>query len=347
MQGVGIDQAAAELRGGVMIGAWLFASLLVSASLTWLARRYALRRQLLDAPGERRAHTVPTPRGGGIGIVVVLVLAGVWLLGVVVDRVELAAMLAGLVMVAGVGLIDDHRPLSPFLRLGVQVVAAALLAAGTWHATREPILAGGAFVLAMALTNIWNFMDGIDGIATSQALLVALPIVVLEADAWSWWAAALAAATLGFLPFNFPKARIFLGDVGSGTLGFALAALLVHGLADAPLTHAWLWALPPSAFLVDAGLTLGRRVVRGERFWEPHSQHAYQAWARRLGSHVPVTCAYAGWTIASIVLMAWLGSRDRDTAQVSGFIAAWYIAGAGIWLSLQGKGVPRVKESTE
>jgi UDP-N-acetylmuramyl pentapeptide phosphotransferase/UDP-N-acetylglucosamine-1-phosphate transferase len=330
-----------------MIVAWLLAGLFVSAGLTWLARRYALRRDLLDAPGERRAHTVPTPRGGGIGIVVVLVLAGLWLLGSVVDRFELAAMLAGLVLIAVVGFIDDHRSLSPFLRLGVQVIAAGLLAAGTFHATGEPILAIGAFVLAMALTNIWNFMDGIDGIAASQALLVALPLVVLEADAWSWWAAALAAASLGFLPFNFPKARIFLGDVGSGTLGFALAALLVHGLRGAPSTHAWLWALPPSAFLVDAGLTLGRRVLRGERFWQPHSQHAYQAWARRIGSHVPVTCAYAVWTIASIVLMAWLGSSDRDLVEVCGFVIAWYIAGAGIWLALQGKGVPRVKESTE
>jgi UDP-N-acetylmuramyl pentapeptide phosphotransferase/UDP-N-acetylglucosamine-1-phosphate transferase len=326
---------------------WLFASLVVSAGLTWLARRYALRRQLLDAPGERRAHTVPTPRGGGIGIVVVLVLAALLSMGQVVDRIELGAMLAGLVLVAGVGLIDDHRSLSPFLRLGVQVVAAGLLAAGTWHATHEPALAFGAFVLAMALTNIWNFMDGIDGIAASQTLLVALPIAVLEPGAWSVWAWALVAAILGFLPFNFPKARIFLGDVGSGALGFALAALLIHRLAGAPSTHAWLWALPPSAFLIDAGLTLARRVLRRERWWRPHAQHAYQAWAREAGSHVPVTCAYAGWTVASILLMAWLGSGDRDIVQVSAVIVAWYIAGGWIWLLLQGKGVTRVKESTE
>lgn len=328
-----------------MILAWLLACLAIGSGGTWLARRYALRRDLLDAPGERRAHTVPTPRGGGISIVVALMLAGLCLLPFVIDRVELGTMLAGLALVATVGLIDDHRPLSPFLRLGVHAVAAGLLAVGTWHATHEPVVALGAFVFAMALTNIWNFMDGIDGIAATQAVLVALPIAVLDASAWSWWGFALVAATLGFLPFNFPNARIFLGDVGSGTLGFALAALLVHNLGAAPSTHALLWALPPSAFLVDAGLTLARRVLRGERWWQAHAQHAYQVWARRTRSHVPVTCGYAAWTIASIGLMAWLGRRDRDVVQVSIVIVAWYTAGAGIWRLLQGKEW-QVKETT-
>jgi UDP-N-acetylmuramyl pentapeptide phosphotransferase/UDP-N-acetylglucosamine-1-phosphate transferase len=329
-----------------MFAAWLFACLAIGVVGTWLARRYAVRRDLLDAPGERRAHSVPTPRGGGISIVVALVLAGLALMGMTVDRVEVGTTLIGLVLVATVGLIDDHRPLSPFLRLGIHAIASALLAFGLWHATHEPMLAFGAFVLSMVLTNIWNFMDGIDGIAATQAVLVALPIAILDGTAWSWWGFALVASTLGFLPFNFPKARIFLGDVGSGTLGFALAALLIHHLAAVPSTHALLWALPPSAFLVDAGLTLARRVLRGERWWQAHSQHAYQGWARRVGTHVPVTLAYAGWTIASIVLMAWLGSGVKDFVQVCAVILAWYTAAAGIWLLLQGKEL-KVKETTE
>ena len=126
----------------------------------------------------RRANAAPcapTPRGGGIGIVVALLLAGAWLLR---DRCRIAhgwpVRSAGLALVAGVGLVDDHRPLSPWLRLGVQALAAALLAFGTWHATGDPVLAVAAFALAMVLTNVWNFMDGIDGIAATQALLVAL-----------------------------------------------------------------------------------------------------------------------------------------------------------------------------
>jgi UDP-N-acetylmuramyl pentapeptide phosphotransferase/UDP-N-acetylglucosamine-1-phosphate transferase len=333
-----------------MFAAWLLASLAIGAGGTWLARRYALRRHLLDAPGERRAHTVPTPRGGGIGIVVALLLAGAWLLRDVVDPVALGAMLAGLALVALVGLVDDHRPLSPWLRLAVHAGACALLGFATWHQTGEPLLALVGFILSMVLTNVWNFMDGIDGIAATQALLVALAVAVLHGGMMSWWAWALAAATLGFLPFNFPKARIFLGDVGSGALGFALAALLMQVLAGAQPIHWALWMLPPSAFLIDASLTLAGRVLRGEPWWQPHALHAYQRWARRAGSHVVVTCAYAAWTLLSIGAMWMLSVAPLHEVGVLVFTVAWYTAGTGIWLLLQGpfdrKGSASVKEDT-
>jgi UDP-N-acetylmuramyl pentapeptide phosphotransferase/UDP-N-acetylglucosamine-1-phosphate transferase len=328
-----------------MFPLWLLASLLIGLVGTWFARAYALRRGVVDAPGERRAHTTPTPRGGGVSIVVALLLAGVVLLQSLADPFELGCALAGLVLVAGVGLLDDHRPMSPWVRLVVQGVAAALLAAGVWHQAGEPILALAAFVLAMALTNIWNFMDGIDGIAATQALLCALAIGLLGSGTWAWWAFALAAATLGFLPFNFPKARIFLGDVGSGALGFALAALLIRAAETSPL-HVGLWALPISAFAIDATLTLARRVLRGERWWQPHAQHLYQQWARRTGSHVRVTLAYAGWTLAAIVLMATLSGQGHDSLRVSIVVVAWYTAGIGAWWMLQREGSAAVKEST-
>ena len=313
---------------------------------TWLWRGHALRHALIDAPGERRSHVAPTPRGGGIGIVVALLAAGAWLLPSMPDRAWLACALGGTALVALVGLVDDHRPLSPWTRLGVQALAAALLAFGTWHATQDGILAAAAFVLAMGLSNVWNFMDGIDGIASTQALLVGGALAVLIAGAWSWWAWALVAATLGFLPFNYPHARIFLGDVASGTLGFALAALLVRALAGASAVHWALWALPVSAFLVDASLTLAGRVLRGEDWWRPHALHAYQKWARRRGSHVGVTAAYAGWTLASIGAMELMGSAQMPDAGVFAFVAAWYTAAAGIWWMLQGKGSLPVKEPT-
>ena len=97
------------------------------------------------------------------------------------------------------------------------------------------------------------------------------------------------------LPGAIPKARIFLGDVGSGALGFTLAVLIVHAVAAAPSIPPWLWALPPSAFLIDSSLTLAGRVLRGEAWWRPHALHAYQKWARMRGSHVAVTLAYAAW----------------------------------------------------
>jgi UDP-N-acetylmuramyl pentapeptide phosphotransferase/UDP-N-acetylglucosamine-1-phosphate transferase len=207
------------------------------------------------------------------------------------------------------------------------------------------LLALVAFALAIGLTNVWNFMDGIDGIASTQAILVALAVAIATTGAAMWWAWALVGATLGFLPFNFPKARIFLGDVGSGALGFALAALLVQGIATAPGVHPLLWALPPSAFLVDASLTLAGRVLRGEPWWRPHALHAYQRWARLRGSHVGVTVAYAVWTASAVTCMFMLSNATVPEGRVLVAVSAWYIAGAGIWWALQrrpeGEGVPR------
>ena len=135
--------------------------------------------------------------------------------------------------------------------------------------------------------------------------------------------------------------------MGSGALGFALAALLIQALEGAPAAHAWLWALPISAFAIDATLTLARRVLRGERWWQPHAQHLYQQWARRTGSHMRVTSGYAAWTTVSLVLMALLGSGGHGTMWVSAVVVAWYTAGAGAWWLLQSQGSVAVKESTE
>jgi UDP-N-acetylmuramyl pentapeptide phosphotransferase/UDP-N-acetylglucosamine-1-phosphate transferase len=342
---MGLDQAAAELRGGLMLASWLGASLAIGAGGTWLARRYALRHHLLDAPGERRAHTAPTPRGGGVGIVVAMLLAGVFLGHAADDRLAWGAVLLGFTLVAGIGLWDDHRSLSPLVRLAVQALAAALLAWACWRQTGEPGFALLAFVLAMGLTNAWNFMDGIDGIAATQAVLVAGAVAVATTGIVAWWAWALVGATLGFLPFNFPKARIFLGDVGSGAMGFALTVLLMHAVSSPTSISPWLWALPPSAFLIDSSLTLAGRVLRGEAWWRPHALHAYQKWARERGSHVAVTIAYVAFTACAIACMF---AASRAMGPMDGVlivVAAWYIAGAGIWWALQrrpeGKGVAR------
>jgi UDP-N-acetylmuramyl pentapeptide phosphotransferase/UDP-N-acetylglucosamine-1-phosphate transferase len=326
------------------VAAWLLFHVLVGASGAWLARRYALRRNLVDLPGERRSHSVPTPRSGGVGIVGALLSGGVLLL----LRDEAAPPVSGLAitgfgMVAAIGLADDHRPLSPWLRLAVHALAASLLALGTWWTWHDPWLSIAAFGLALVLTNVWNFMDGIDGIATSQAMLVALAIVWAGFDNWTTWlAAALVAACLGFLPFNFPKARLFLGDVASGAIGFLLAALLIAGMADAG-TAAWAtWLLPPSAFLIDASLTLAGRLLRREPWWRPHALHAYQRWAKRVGSHVPVTLAYAAWTMLACALA--LSLRKAEYFVMLAASAAWYIAGAGMWWVLQKKGLHAVED---
>ena len=312
---------------------WLFLHFAIGLMGTWLARRYAIHRQLIDQPGERRSHSVPTPRGGGIAIVIALLVAACVLGWRNPHQIVLVAgFVIGLLLVAGIGMVDDHRPLSPWLRLGVQAIAAAIFAlsaAGTWGDLWIALI---AFVALMALSNIWNFMDGINGIAGTQAALVAAGLALVLGGTWGWLALALTAACLGFLPFNFPRARIFLGDVGSGALGFALGALLMCAIAQGD-TSPIVLLLPFSAFLVDSSLTLLRRMLKGERWWTAHAQHAYQRWAARSGAHTIVTFAYAGWTAASWLLSWWLASsREGRVGIVS---AAWFAIAALLWAWLQ------------
>lgn len=311
---------------------WLVLHFSIGLAGTWLARRYAIRRELIDHPGERRSHDVPTPRGGGIAIVIALLVAACVLGWRNPQQIVLiAGFVIGLVLVAGVGLVDDHKPLSPWLRLGVQAMAAAifgLAVAGTSGDLKTALI---AFVAVMALTNIWNFMDGINGIAATQAALIVGGLALVTGGTWGWVALALVAACLGFLPFNFPRARIFLGDVGSGALGFAVAALLAVSLMEGRMSVPLL-LFPLSAFLVDSGLTLLRRIVRKERWWTPHRQHAYQVLAAS-SSHMIVTFMYAGWTVAGWLLAWWL-APERE-GRVVLWIMVWFTMAAGSWAWLQ------------
>jgi UDP-N-acetylmuramyl pentapeptide phosphotransferase/UDP-N-acetylglucosamine-1-phosphate transferase len=314
---------------------WMLLHLVLAAAGTWLARRYALRRKLIDQPGERRSHSVATPRGGGISIVIVMIL-GALVLAVrwPAQAPLLASFVLGLLLVAAVGWWDDHRPLSPWLRLAVHGVAALVLGWGFYRASGlwMPALVAGA--LAMVLVNVWNFMDGIDGLAATQAALIAggLAIVLGGSSLWGLVAAGLAAATCGFLPFNFPKAKIFLGDVGSGALGYMLAALLMVGIMARPTTWPLLF-LPLAAFLVDAALTLVARMLRGERWWTPHVQHAYQRWARSNGRHGRVTWAYGLFSFGGVIMMLMpLGLRPWLAVLT---LLGWYAIAMCSWWILQ------------
>lgn len=314
-----------------MLWWWLLHAALAVVG-TGLARRYALARRLLDQPGARRSHSTATPRGGGIAIVVALLVAALALaIRDPQQRTLMVAFAVGLVLVAGIGMVDDHRPLSPWLRLCVHALAAAVFAAALVLAGGGAAMAIVAFVTIVALTNIWNFMDGIDGIAASQAMLLGLVLTMVAGGSWGLLGAALAAACLGFLPWNFPWARIFLGDVGSGAIGFAIAAVSAVATArQGPI--ALLLLLPLSAFLIDAGLTLSRRFLRGEPWWTAHTQHAYQVWARRVG-HRRVTLAFAGWTMAGGGLLWWL--RGGAPEFIGATVLAWYTSGAVAWWVLQ------------
>jgi UDP-N-acetylmuramyl pentapeptide phosphotransferase/UDP-N-acetylglucosamine-1-phosphate transferase len=317
---------------------WLALLFGISLAGTLAARRYALWRDLLDHPGERRSHVVATPRGGGIGIVLALLIA----MSVAACRdqglaLTMALAAAGLLLVAGIGWFDDHRPLTPWSRLAVHAIGAVLVGVVAHRTGGQWPVVALAFVLTLALANIWNFMDGIDGIAAMQALVVACAFALLARDPLSrWLSLALAAACLGFLPLNLVRARIFLGDVGSGALGYtiALAMTLLATGSDATSPSRWvLLLLPPSAFLLDAFLTLTSRIVRGEQWWTAHVGHAYQRWAKAAGRHWPVTFAYAAWAIAGSVLA--FAVRDQSVALIMEIGIAWYLGGGIPWLWFQ------------
>lgn len=309
--------------------AWCGIFFAVSVLGTWRALGYARQHQLLDQPGDRRSHRIPTPRGGGVGAVIALAVAAVALLVRFPAHVTmLGAFLAALLLVAGIGWMDDHRPLSARVRLAVHALAGAVLAAAAWAGEGSAAMAVAGFVTVLVLTNAWNFMDGIDGIAATQAALVGAALALVSGAPWSWLALALVASACGFLPFNLPQARIFLGDVGSGALGLAVAVLvLTAGRADPTL---WmLLSLPLSAFLVDTGLTLLRRMVRRERWWTAHVQHAYQRLAARTGGHLRVTAGYGVWTVSSVLLMVLI--RHASPGVVFSVVIAWYTVAAAIW----------------
>lgn len=320
------------------LGAWVAILFLLALAGTWAVRRYALARNLLDHPAERRSHRVATPRGGGLSIVAAMLVALLLLAWMNPgDRGLLLAAAGGLALVAGAGWIDDHRPLSAGLRLAIHLASAVLVSGAVLLSGHGAWSAVVALLAVPVLVNVWNFMDGIDGLAASQAAIAAAAYALSGADAATTALAwALVAACCGFLPFNFPKARIFLGDVGSGALGYLLAFLLVwvsirnaRGVTESELP---LMLLPLAAFLVDASLTLSRRILLGEQWWKPHVQHAYQQLACRLGAHWPVTMAYAVWSVLAGGLL--LVATVQPFVIKLTIVASWLLASSLVWIAL-------------
>lgn len=308
---------------------WLLLAALAatSALATALWLRHARSRQLLDMPEDRRMHQLPTPRGGGVAIALALLLASAWL------GPTAAAFALGLGVTAGAGLLDDLRPLPALAKLLLQALGAVPLALALPVLPGElGIALGGllAWALVMVAVNFWNFMDGSNGMAASQALLVGAAAALLAAGEGptAWLGAATAAACLGFLPFNVPRARVFLGDVGSHALGYAVAGIGLLALSSGVAGPATLLLLP-SAFLLDAGLTLAWRLARRQRVWRAHREHLYQRAIAPGGSHMPVLCAYAAWTVAAS-LLAWATSGEPAGRQLA-WLAATLAAGACVY----------------
>lgn len=309
-----------------MTFAWLLIAVAIASFLlTAVIRRYALARSLMDIPNARSSHTVPTPRGGGVAVVLTFLpaLLVLWQQGWATGSQVLALGGAGL-LVAIVGFVDDHGHIPARWRLLGHFAAALGLLIGLGGAPSltvvgipvhsawllSPLLA----VYLVWLLNLYNFMDGIDGIAGLEALSVCAAMCVVYAMGGHSQAMAapllLAAAVLGFLVWNFPPAKIFMGDAGSGFLGLTLGGLSLQG-AWLDGHYFWAWVIVLGVFIVDATVTLLRRLLAGEKVYEAHRSHAYQHAARRFGRHLPVTLCTAAVTLCWLLPMAlcvtWLG----------------------------------------
>jgi len=284
--------------------------------LGWPARWCLRRLGVIDKPNARSSHAIPTVRGGGVSIILTLLGAIVglaWTSGEQLDLAPILTLGAAVLVLAVVSFCDDLKSVGALVRFGCHAAAAISVLAivgvpqiGTWETSRL-ILALVGFLWVAGYTNAFNFMDGINGLAAGQAAVTGLATAALALAAGVpvqhplvWLALVVAGAAAGFLPHNFPRARMFMGDVSSAPLGFLLAALGWWLACEA----GW-WLLLPvgllhANFVLDTGVTLARRVARGERWYEPHREHFYQRLIRSGFSHGYVT----GWELGFQIVIA-------------------------------------------
>lgn len=297
--------------------------ILLSLVLTGALRRYALSRSIMDIPNARSSHSVATPRGGGVAIVLAFLLC-LPVLGYanLVPLQVLIGLGCAAALIAIIGFMDDHGHIPARWRLLGHFCAAAW--ALFWLGGLPPLQLMGvsidfgwgghilaAFYLVWML-NLYNFMDGIDGIASVEAICACLSACLLYlfvgVPQLIWLPFLLAMAVIGFLFWNFPPARIFMGDAGSGFLGIVLAIISLQAAWTSSQLF-WSWLILLGVFVVDATYTLVRRLMRGDKIYEAHRSHAYQYASRRFGQHRPVTLAVAAinvawllpWSIAAAV----------------------------------------------
>lgn len=294
-----------------------FASTMILRSLlaTGLAWRLAT-----DIPNDRSLHTLPTPRVGGGGIVPVGVVA---LAALAPHLWLIAAAAAGL---AAMSQIDDRRGLPARVRFSAHLAAVVALIAVYPADAPWWLLAGVGFAMVW-LTNLYNFMDGADGLAGGMALFgfgayaAAALLRVHPSTELALGAAAIAGAALGFLLLNFHPARLFLGDAGSIPLGFMAGALGYWGWRTG-VWPIWFPALVFSPFIADASVTLLRRLLRGEKFWQAHREHYYQRMVRSGMGHGRTALYWYLIMLAGIIVALWAKGRPELQQWLSFF--AWY-----------------------
>ena len=305
--------------------ALLSACVALSATVTWIVRAVALRRGLLDSPNARSAHVRPTPRLGGIGIIGTFLPAFATLTLLFDGGIVAWVVLLATAAISVIGLWDDLRPLRARTRLAAQTLAATAVIVSVWERLPDAwslfgwsiphALLGAVSVLWIVwITNLYNFMDGVDGLAAGQAVIAGCALAVVGSASGALLvanaSAALGLAALGFLAFNFPPASIFMGDVGSTAIGFFFACTpFLAGGGAVPVEAV---GLALALFIFDATVTLLRRIARRERLSQAHRTHFYQRpLALGIGHRRITLSAYAGMVAVGSLAMRYGHEEGR------------------------------------
>lgn len=250
--------------------------------ITGIVKNIAIRKAIMDIPNNRSSHTVPTPRGGGLAVAIT------WFVGLIcfflqgkLETKLFYALLSGLPLTL-IGFADDIFNLKPGIRFLVQFACAALalfflhglwtVDCGPWTIDYGLFLTPFAFIAIIWSINLFNFLDGIDGYIGTEIVFIGVSVYLLSGD---WTGLLLATATAGFLLWNWPKAKIFMGDVGSTLLGFTVAVLAIYHQNRLSLSIP-VWLILTSVFWYDATITLFRRIRNKEKLSVAHRKHAYQ-----------------------------------------------------------------------
>ncbi len=286
---------------------------LTSFLLTGVVRRYALKNEIMDVPISRSSHSIATPVGGGLSIVITFAFSLLYLWAFkFLDLFFVSTLLASGFLVAGTGLLDDYYQIRIRFRLSIHIGVAI----GVVYFLGPPfsvenslalpvyqlwVMCGVSVFLIVWFLNLYNFMDGIDGLAANQAVFISLSGALL---AWLgdqtnivYSLLFLGTASFGFLVWNWPPAKIFMGDVGSGFLGITFAIISYKSVIDG--ISIWCWVILFGVFIVDTGLTLILRIAYKKKWYEAHCSHAYQHGARKWG-HLSITL------MVSVINYCWL-----------------------------------------
>jgi Fuc2NAc and GlcNAc transferase len=252
---------------------------LLSFSLTWLYRKFALYKSLLDIPNDRSSHAIPTPKGGGIAVAIS------WFLGITylsitgeLENQVFFALLMGIPLVI-IGFIDDILNIKPFVRFVIQAFVAGLglfflggINLHSWQGSYLIPIIILALIAIVWFINLFNFLDGIDGYIGSEIVFIGISAYLLTGEKTGLL---LTLSVSGFLIWNWPKAKIFMGDTGSTLMGYIVAVMIIY-FQNTQKTSVFVWIILTSVFWFDATITILRRLINKENIFQAHRKHAFQ-----------------------------------------------------------------------